>query len=309
MNSLQRSAIGGVIWFALTLWLGPNLFANDWAHSLVLLSALVISPLALDVIVVAPIRSRPWWWHDLAALSLAASYALPAGLLEALCALPWAAYTVCRAIDGLGAVKTLGLGGAFDRLCGAISLAYLGVGGLWVLADRFGVRPLGFDGEIVALTAVHFHYAGLLLPMAAGLVWRHVGQTRLASRAVVGVVLGVPAVAIGITATQLGWGQGVECAAGWFLALSGMIVAILHVRLATEAGAPGAVRALWGIAGVSLFFGMVLAACYAMRSFGAPLPWLGLAWMRALHGTLNAVGFGLCAVLAWSMEAQSSERR
>jgi hypothetical protein len=36
-----------------------------------------------------------------------------------------------------------------------------------------------------------------------------------------------------------------------------------------------------------------------MRAFVAPFPSLGIPQMRWLHGTLNALGFGLCGVLAW----------
>lgn len=146
---------------------------------------------------------------------------------------------------------------------------------------------------------MHFHYAGLLLPLVAGRVVRRFPGARFAASAAVGVVLGVPAVAAGISATQLGRGPAFECAAGWGLALSGLGVALFHVRLALESKNAASVCALWAVAGVALFFGMPLAAAYATRAFGAPLPWLGIPAMRALHGTANALGFGLCGVLAW----------
>jgi hypothetical protein len=44
---------------------------------------------------------------------------------------------------------------------------------------------------------------------------------------------------------------------------------------------------------------MALALDWALgRAFGVPK--LSLTWMAATHGVLNAVGFGLCAVLAWN---------
>jgi hypothetical protein len=58
-------------------------------------------------------------------------------------------------------------------------------------------------------------------------------------------------------------------------------------------------RGLWLIAGVSLAGGMLLAGLHASRLALPPLPWLDLPWMLALHGTLNAIGFSLAAVLAW----------
>jgi hypothetical protein len=122
---------------------------------------------------------------------------------------------------------------------------------------------------------------------------------RFAARAAVGVVLGVPAVAVGITATQLGAGPSLEAAAGCGLALAGMAVGILQVRIASDGRQPMATRVLLGIGGASLFIAMVLAGAYAMRAFAAPFPGLGLPQMRMMHGTLNAFGFGLCGVLAW----------
>jgi hypothetical protein len=62
----------------------------------------------------------------------------------------------------------------------------------------------------------------------------------------------------------------------------------------------GLQRGLFFVAGVSLFFAMTLAAADAARGFSAtPMPWLTLPWMRAVHGTINALGFGLCGVLGW----------
>lgn len=62
------------------------------------------------------------------------------------------------------------------------------------------------------------------------------------------------------------------------------------------------------VAGVSLFFGMLLAGLYATRAFALPLPWLDIAWMRALHGTANALGFGLCGTLAWTLKIQINNK-
>jgi hypothetical protein len=173
---------------------------------------------------------------------------------------------------------------------------------------------------------VHFHFAGLLLPIFAGLATRYFPFSRMASLAAIGVVLGVPAVAVGITTTQLGVGPAIEAAAGCGLAVAGALVAILHVRIALDlpallraeqSGAFGVVRketasgaamassrlpitrALFAVTGVSLFFGVALAAIYASRAFVTPLPWLDVPWMRALHGTVNALGFGVCGLFAW----------
>ena len=45
---------------------------------------------------------------------------------------------------------------------------------------------------------------------------------------------------------------------------------------------------------------MLLAALYGLR-FYLPVAWLDIPWMRALHGSANALGFALPALLGWSM--------
>jgi hypothetical protein len=61
------------------------------------------------------------------------------------------------------------------------------------------------------------------------------------------------------------------------------------------------VQVLWVVAGLSLLFGMGLALLYAARGQMLPLPWLDIPWMRALHGTANALGFALCGALGWTL--------
>lgn len=277
-----------------------------WAHALLLFAALVLTPLALGLFrdeTESAATARWFAWLDglqlPAALLLGLSCWLAPGIPALLAALPWAGLTALMALIGVTRLRHGGLRRDLDGLCRDAALVFAVVGGAWTLADRGGFQPLRFDRAIVTLTAVHFHYAGLLLPLFAGLVQRELFFFRFASRAAVGVVLGVPAVAIGITVTQLGGGPTVESAAGCGLALAGMAVGILHVRIATDSRMPFATRALLAIAGVALFIGMVLAGLYAMRAFVTVFPGLGIPQMRLVHGTINALGFGLCGVLGW----------
>jgi YndJ-like protein len=177
-------------------------------------------------------------------------------------------------------------------------LIYLAIGGAWAVSDRLGFRPLDFDPVIVLLTAIHFHYAGFALPLVTGLAARRLdgGTARLAAA---GVIAGVPLVAIGITSTQLKAGPLIESLAAWVLAAAGILTASLHLRLAFAPGRP-LVRCLWAVAAVSLAGSMVLAAMYGSRFYIA-LSWLDIPWMRAFHGTANALGFGLAGLLAWVM--------
>jgi hypothetical protein len=130
---------------------------------------------------------------------------------------------------------------------------------------------------------------------------------RTARVAAGGVIAGVPMVAAGITATQLGLGSALEAAAAWVTALSGLLSASLHLRLASRPGMPAAARALWALAGAALAASMVLAGLYGTRAV-FPVEGLDIPRMRALHGSANAIGVALAGVLGWVL-AERSRRR
>ncbi len=306
MTAERRAAGGGIVWLGFVAAVAPNPRDDTWAHALLLLAALVLLPLVLDLIIE---RNDPqpvvrWLrWVRLgqfpAGVLLAWACWMRPGTGAAGLALPWLGMTVLLAATGAARILRHGAARPLDRLATDAALLFSAVGGLWMVADRAGFGPLGFSATVVALTAVHFHYAGLLLPIFTGQVLRRMPDSRFVGRVTVGVVLGVPAVAVGITASQLGWGPALETATGTGLALAGAIVGVLHVRVACREPLPGPARALLAIAGVSLCCGMILAGLYALRAYVSPFPWLGIPQMRALHGTINALGFGLCGVLGW----------
>jgi hypothetical protein len=307
MSNRTKAFIGAVAWLAFVGAARVSPLAAPWTEVLLTFCAFVLMPLALDLIVERRDSgkiARTMTWVHYAQLPAAALLALACGMKPGLWALlatiPWAGVTALLAVVGLGRMLRDAWSRPIDRLSTDVGLVYILIGGVWAMADRGGLRPMRLDPEIVALTAVHFHFAGFLLPIFAGLILRQMPESRFATRAAVGVALGVPAVAVGITATQLGASPAIEAAAGSALAISAMAIAILHVRWAVDATATrmGA-RVLLGVAGSSLFFAMLLSLIYAGRGFTTLLPWLGLPQMRAIHGTLNAVGFGLCGVLGW----------
>ncbi|HVS52725.1 MAG TPA: YndJ family transporter [Opitutaceae bacterium] len=305
MNGNRNAAIGGLFCIAFVVLRVPGLGDDAWARALLLFAALVLVPLVLDLLGErneARLAAR-WlaWvraWQLPAVGLLALACVVREGAWAAALAFPWLALTWLLAAIGVVRAVRHGWARPLGRLAGDIALLFAAVGGLWTFFDRAGLRPLGLDPAIVTLTAVHFHYAGLLLALFAGLALRARPESRFAARVVVGVVLAVPAVALGITSTQLGWGAALEAAAGVALALTGLMLAGLHLAIALRPG-PRTARVLLGIAGASLAGGMILAACYALRSIVAPIPALGIPQMRMIHGTINALGFGLCGTLGW----------
>jgi hypothetical protein len=310
LRSLRRwcttsASVGAIAWATGFLWVWPRPFDVDYAVALLLLAPLALVPLGLRLVLHERELPRPAFallraavWLALpAALLLLIAFGSPPGTLAAALSVPWLLVTLMLAAAGL----TRALARRFvplDRLALDLALAYVSIGAGWLVLSRYGARPLGFESVIVLLTAIHFHYAGFVLPLLTGLAARAL-PGRLASLATLGVVVGVPFVALGITLTQLGAAPVFECAAAWFTAMAALVTALLHARLALAPGVSMA-RLLFAIAGIGLAFAMLLAALYGTRAF-ADLAWLDIPWMRALHGSANAFGFAVCGLLGWTL--------
>ena len=296
--------VGAVVWVVALLVLRPSPLEVIWAKFLLLLAPLVLLPLGLRLARSAADDGldRPWRAVTLAqppaALLLGGAFLLPQGFTAAVLALPWLATTGLIALLGLARVRRHA-SGSMHALYIDAGMVYVAVGGGWAVLDRLGLRPLDFEPVIVLLTAIHFHYAGFVLPLVAGLIIRRAGG-RAARVAGVGVIAGVPLVAVGITTTQLGLPPLLESVAVWLTAAAGMLAGWLQVKLALGPGRPPLIRCLWMVAGVSLIASMALAALYGSR-FQAPLAWLDIPWMRAVHGSANALGFGALGLLGWTL--------
>lgn len=213
---------------------------------------------------------------------------------------PWLLVTFAIAVAGLASAWQHRRGPVGPLAC-AGGMIYLVIGGGWVLFDRAGVRPLNFDPAIVLLTGIHFHYAGFALPILAGLaIGRGSEQpSRPWENAIgIGVIASVPLVAVGITASQLGFAPVIEMIATWCMSLSGLGVAWLYLRLAFQKTTDPIARQLWSFGALFLTAGMLLSILYGSRLL-IPLPWLDIPWMRAWHGTANALGFTIPALLGW----------
>lgn len=304
------AAVGAAIWAIALVGLRPTPLDVLWAKALLLLAALVLVPLVLRLFAPAAGAAgdnRLWALIRVtqlpAAVLLGAAFLMPQGPIAAGLSVAWLATTGLLALVGLGRLIRHRRG-PLAEVCIAAGLVYGVVGSGWAFLDRWGVRPLHFEPVIVLLTAIHFHYAGLLLPTLTGLALREVDG--LVGRvAAVGAIIAVPLVAVGITATQMQMGPWLELAAAWIMASAGLATGWLYLRLARQRRWQGTVRTLWTLAALSLILGMILAALYGSR-FLLAVDWLDIPWMRAVHGTANALGFTLAALVGWCLSARSS---
>jgi len=177
-------------------------------------------------------------------------------------------------------------------------LAYTTVGAGALVFYHLGIY-FWFDPVIILLTAVHFHYAGFVLPVMTGLTGRTIGSPERGFRVLTGIILIGPAIiAVGISFSVL-----IEfLAVGVFTATVTVFGGFVILRVApTRSRLQGV--CLVGSA-LALPVSMLLALGYAVMVFtGVDLFGLTISRMVMLHGSLNAFGFGLVGLVGWRVDA------
>ena len=252
-----------------------------------------------SLIVVAPAGS----------VGVLVSLFVPEGPIAGLLAVPWMIAAVTGAIFAAERTAARGLrpwseGGA------DAALAFWVVGGVWLLAARFGSPLLRFHEPWVSLTAVHFHVAGVGGAFVAARIGRLVPAPitprlfQANELATVGVIVGMPLVAAGIV------GGGVlQLVGAVILAISFGLVAANGIMFgAMRRDLPRLGRGLVVVACLCVLGGMALAVFYA---YGASLDRsaISITAMVKWHGLLNGVGFALCGTIGLALVSAPAQVR
>jgi hypothetical protein len=269
----------------------------EWIYALLLFAAIILLPLGERLLhvqhvipAVPPSRLTVLFFLITALLASPSSFA---GVLS----LFWLLHRSLTAFHaGQAWQKTRSLNPA--DLCLLAAAVFPAIGAMWLAAFCFGWMPFGFDGLIVLLTAAHFHHAGFTLPLIAGLISRAC-PGRWSSLSCGAVLAGVPLVAIGITCTHFGMLPWVEPVGVMVLVLGALGVALSQMKLGFQKGQSVWTRTAFMFSGLSLFIAMLLALGFGARYF-MPSFALAMPQMWAVHGSLNAFGFGLFGLLAFS---------
>ncbi len=229
------------------------------------------------------------------------SFQLPKGILAGLLIIPWFLLTIILGIQKLSIFKSKKVNAVFQNVplyCETAAFLYLPIGVFWALMDRFEICLFGYDPTIILLTAVHFHYAGFILPQVAS--WliekKHFEFSKIIG---FGIILGIPLVAIGISATHFGWHGWIEvfCVSIMTLVGSGLGGLYIYFGLKVKEYLP---KVLFLLGGIALLVGMSLAFCYGWRHVFV-IETLTIPWMYAVHGTCNAVGFAAPVLVGWKL--------
>ncbi|MCB9893219.1 MAG: YndJ family transporter [Planctomycetes bacterium] len=302
-----RALAGLPLWGMLYTVLEP-----DWATALLWLGALTHVPLALGLILTGQEKHR----RADAILNFAAWLQLPAAALLIVgmslqssgfwLALPWVALTGACAFAGAWRILALGV-----RRPGALAdlgLLWFAVSGAWTGAAAMRWEAFGFAPIMVLLAGVHQVFAGLVLHVVAAQIVR-ARPGRLPWIAAIGVAVGNPLVAFGITTTHMGAPVWIEVGGAFFLA-AGVIVLgwmQLYLAFAPSSRLPFATRVLLVLSDLALGTAMTLAIIFAWGT-ARGVPTLLITDMITWHGTLNALGFGLCALVGWMLAGQVKPR-
>lgn len=300
--------LGTAVWLAMVArtWSGwPQLGVIEL---LFLLAPWIVVPLASFLIPsldksappAGPQPALQWIIFTAAALATV-SFFLPTGIFAASSASAWLLVCVFFALRGLRRLW-LYRAHSFSQFCFAIGEAYLIVGGTWLVASRLGLQPVGFQEPIVLLTAVHFHFAGFLSATLAGLTYERLRESRWGKwlrAALLGVVVGP-----GLLGLAFLVGPKVKLAAVILIVLGQFGLATGMIRVAVGTKNPVG-RVLLILSSGCVLAGMALAASWALGEY--PLQaFVELGRMERIHGSLNAIGFGICGLIGWINVAEKT---
>jgi hypothetical protein len=293
----------------LSIWLKISLIAfvaviiestptqPTWAITMVLFAALFLVPIGYQELSKAQSRFKMaddgLVWHLPCAILLAFSFLLNRCNMAGIFAIPYATWCMETFFRGLKLEKNP------VYIATLITFGFLANASLWLVFDRFGMQPSGFSVWIVILTGVHFHFAGFTLMVCMTLFLCQNPEDKLTKITIFCIIFGVVLTAIGITTTQWGFDNHIETFAGVWMALSAVLAGYLFIKKSFFENKT--TQIMWLIGGVCLILAMILACLYALRTVYT-IDLLTLPFMQAIHGTLNALGFGTLVLLGWAMK-------
>jgi hypothetical protein len=300
------SAIAGaILWVGLAVGLGLDPIERALA-----LAPLVLVPLGVGFAATPAFDGLAGRLYAAAVVSQPAGAALFAGSLvvdsdvvAAAMASAWLVVAILLALVATVRTADRGPWPLAETVIDA-GLAYTVVGAAALVLYHLGLT-LWFSPVIVLLTAVHFHYAGFVLPVTTGLVGRCAVAD--ADGVLYRPLAGVVAVGPAIIAVGISFSPAVELlAVGVFTATVAALGGYIALRIAPTRRRPQAV--LLAASALALPVSMLLALAYGVTAFtGRGFAGLSISRMVSLHGTLNAFGFGLLATVGWRFSVPTRE--
>src|ERR1700752_766555 len=301
----ERSAgLGFLFWFALLFVSIGESPETELMQKVVLFGALVGVPLGLSLVATPDRFERHCSFYRWAVLiqpvaSITAFLSLVGeqGVFAALLSSPLFILHILIALFGVWRLLPRGPQ-PLEEFSIDAGLIFLPIAGFWFVIYRLGIQLFNFGETIILLTAVHFQFAGFASPIIAGLTGRFLASQSyprwVYNCAVIGLLGGIPFVAIGITFNPL------IALVGASLITIGLVLLAFLVPIWVVPSINGVSRrvvlAMSALAGLP---GMALACVYAFSIFSKTLI-IDIPTMARSHGLLNAFGFTTLALIVWT---------
>lgn len=298
---------GAAVWAAIAVLARMGMARLGAIELLFLFAPLVLVPLGMEL---GRVLGDGGWLTEVgrrlqpagAGLAIVAMW-LPPGRRAGLAALGW--LLICALMAGAGFLDLIlapwadaGAGAHARQIVMGIAGVDLAVGGAWLVASRWGMRPMGIEEPIGLMTAVHFHFAGFATAMIAAATLRFAEKRGPQPwlKGLILIVVGLPfVVAAGFMISPK-----VKMVAALLFSASVAGLAIV-LRACGRKAEQATARILLQVAAGAVFAAMVLSGAYAVGDFlgnnGLTIP-----QMARTHGILNAVGFCLSGLLGWLVE-------
>ena len=302
MPSLRRverfNVVAGLIlWTATFIFSRPEPMQFAWPLYLIALAVCCLAPFGRLVCLERNgLQSVPRWWLIAAriqfpsSLILCATVEIDGSTIRLVLAFPWRLVTTLMAMQAWVLWRKSET--TFGEKVSLLGWLQLPVGAAWLLADFLQLQPMGFDSQIVRLTAAHFHFAGFVLPLLAGFLASNFDHL-LVRVAAIGSALGVGLVATGITLTKLNFPPELESIFATTFCCFVLLLSVCQIIFAARQRS-----ILIFISGIALCVGTVFALLYALRLW-IPLPWLHIPRMWAIHGSIQVFGYAFCGLIGW----------
>lgn len=160
--------------------------------------------------------------------------------------------------------------------------------------SRLGLRPFNFTDRLIELTAIHFHYAGIMVPILISKIYElHSTKPMKINSYLIG--FGTTIVALGISIGKFKAQVGIFAVV--FFAVPLILVSITSFKFTCN---------LWiKFAHTLLVFTMGLAIFYAVGvSFS--LNTISISEMIITHGILNGLGFIPLSIRGWKVQLNNT---
>ncbi|MFJ7936211.1 YndJ family protein [Sporosarcina sp. NPDC096371] len=262
-----------------------------WPFLLLTAAQLVYMPIALRLIWVKDdwFAKRYTYFAIPAYLAVAWLQIMPASKWDVLFAAVYLLFTFVIALYGLS--RFLGRGFTnLEEFSIDIGLIYVALGGGWFFAYVADIDT-GFSPLITWLTAIHFHYSALLLPIFIGLLGR-LYKTALYRFVCATIIVAPMVVAVGITFSR--WIELLSVVL-YIAGLSGLIFMAWKAPFANTLQ-KWLTRMSFSALGVTIVFSLL----YALGN-GFGLTSVNIDFMLRFHGVLNCIAFALFGIVGWSL--------